>query len=87
MKKAKDKINNNSSAKISAPVKTSKVKPKSKIKGENKPNVIDNYDELSKSKVGSVSVKSGPSPYGRRQGAGLYEVPPSKDEIKEARRK
>ena len=46
-----------------------------------------NYDELSKSKVGSVSVKSGPSPYGRRQGAGLYEVPPSKDEIKEARRK
>ena len=51
MKKAKDKINNNnSSAKISAPVKTSKVKPKSKIKGENKPNVIDNYDELSKIK-------------------------------------
>ena len=42
MKKVKDKINNNnSSAKISAPVKTSKVKPKSKVKNENKSNVID----------------------------------------------
>ena len=46
-----------------------------------------NYDELSNSSVGSVSVKSGPSPYGRRQGAGLYEVPPLKDEINEARTK
>ena len=43
-----------------------------------------NYDELSKAEVKSISVRSGPSPFGRRQGAGLYEVPPSEDEVKEA---
>ena len=35
-------------------------------------------------KVNKISSGSGPSPYGRRPGAGLYEIPPSKDEIKEA---
>ncbi len=43
-----------------------------------------NYEELSKAKVKQISSRSGPSPYGRRQGAGLYEVPASEDEIKEA---
>ena len=50
MKKVKDKINNNSSAKTSAPVKKSKPKPKSKVKTKIKSNVIDNYDKLSKIK-------------------------------------
>ena len=45
------------------------------------------YEELNKSVVNKISVKSGPSPYGRRAGAGLYEVPPTKDEIKEANSK
>ena len=43
-----------------------------------------NYEELAKSEVKNISVRSGPSPFGRRQGAGLYEVPPTDDEIKEA---
>lgn len=43
-----------------------------------------NYEELAKAKVNKISSGSGPSPYGRRPGAGLYEVPASEDEIKEA---
>ena len=46
-----------------------------------------NYSELSKNEVTNISTKSGPSPYGRRPGAGLFEVPPTKDEISEARAK
>ena len=49
----------------------------------NKPGLgVDiNYEELTKHKVKSVSQKAGPSPFGRRLGAGLYEIPPSKEEI------
>jgi len=46
--------------------------------------IIINYEELAKAKVDKISSGSGPSPYGRRPGAGLYEVPASEDEIKEA---
>jgi len=46
-----------------------------------------NYEELAKHKVENVSQKAGPSPYGRRPGAGLYEIPPTKEEISEGQSK
>ena len=46
-----------------------------------------NYEELSKHKVEKVSQKAGPSPYGRRPGAGLFEIPPTKEEMREAQTK
>ena len=46
-----------------------------------------NYEELAKHKVEKVSQKAGPSPYGRRPGAGLYEIPPTKEEISEGQSK
>ncbi len=44
------------------------------------------YDALAAAKVDAVSPGSGPSPFGRRPGAGLYEVPPSPEEKAEAAR-
>jgi L-alanine-DL-glutamate epimerase-like enolase superfamily enzyme len=45
------------------------------------------HEELRKHAVEKLSPGSGPSPFGRRRGAGLYEVPPTPDEIKMARSK
>lgn len=42
------------------------------------------HDELDKLKVDRIPPGSGPSPFGRRPGAGLYEVPPTKEEKAEA---
>lgn len=44
------------------------------------------YDALAESKVDAIAPGSGPSPFGRRPGAGLYEVPPSDNEKAEAQR-
>jgi L-alanine-DL-glutamate epimerase-like enolase superfamily enzyme len=44
-------------------------------------------DELRQHTVEKLSPVSGPSPFGRRRGAGLYEVPPTADEIRMARSK
>jgi len=69
---------------------TSDVKIKNGMaKVGNKPGlgIEINYSELSKNEVTNISTRSGPSPYGRRPGAGLFEVPPTKDEVSEARAK
>lgn len=42
-------------------------------------------DALAQHQVEKLSPVSGPSPFGRRAGAGLYEVPPTADEIARAR--
>jgi L-alanine-DL-glutamate epimerase-like enolase superfamily enzyme len=44
-------------------------------------------DALRKHTVEKLSPGSGPSPFGRRRGAGLYEVPPTAEEIAMARSK
>ncbi|MFW6195191.1 MAG: mandelate racemase/muconate lactonizing enzyme family protein, partial [Chloroflexota bacterium] len=44
-----------------------------------------NQEELQRHAVEKLSPVSGPSPFGRRQGAGLYEVPPTEEEIATAR--
>ncbi len=43
-----------------------------------------NHEELEKAKVDRIPPGAGPSPFGRRPGAGLYEVPPTKEEKAEA---
>ncbi len=42
------------------------------------------HDEIEKLKVDRIPPGSGPSPFGRRPGAGLYEVPPTEEEKSEA---
>ncbi|MEX0762310.1 MAG: mandelate racemase/muconate lactonizing enzyme family protein [Dehalococcoidia bacterium] len=44
-----------------------------------------NQEELRKHAVEKLSPVSGPSPFGRRPGAGLYEVPPTPEEVATAR--
>ena len=46
-----------------------------------------NWDKLEDLKTENPSRVSGPSPYGRRSGAGLYQVKASPEEIKEAQEK
>ena len=41
-------------------------------------------EELAKAAVDKIPPGAGPSPFGRRPGAGLYEVPPTEDEKAEA---
>ena len=45
-----------------------------------------NYDVLEKMKVEKTSPSTQASPFGRRPGAGLYQVSPSKDEIENSER-
>jgi len=43
-----------------------------------------NAEALEKQAIKQVPPGAGPSPFGRRPGAGLYEVPPSEEERAEA---
>ncbi len=43
-----------------------------------------NYDALAKAALETIPPGAGPSPFGRRAGAGLYAVPPTTSEITEA---
>lgn len=43
-----------------------------------------NRDALEKATVETVTSRAGPSPFGRRRGAGLYEIPPTDEEKAEA---
>ena len=45
-----------------------------------------NRDALEAASVDRIPPGSGPSPFGRRPGAGLYEVPPTEEEIAESTR-
>ena len=43
-------------------------------------------EELAKAAVDKIPPGAGPSPFGRRPGAGLYEVPPTEEEKAESAR-
>ena len=45
-----------------------------------------NREALEEASVTKIPPGSGPSPFGRRPGAGLYEVPPTPEEIAESTR-
>ena len=42
------------------------------------------HDALERQQIDKVPPGAGPSPFGRRPGAGLYEVPPTEEERAEA---